>query len=86
MKRLEEAIKNQPNPVPAVFGYVFDGDQIEEYIKRIEVEFETFKKENVCIKRDLFGKFRKEHGRVHYCVFCKTFIELLKQGKPEVET
>lgn len=45
LKELEKAIKNQPDPVTGALGYVFDGDQIEEWIKRIEVEFDAFKKQ-----------------------------------------
>jgi len=45
MKQLEKAIKNQPDPVTGALGYVFDGDQIEECFKRIEIELGKFKKQ-----------------------------------------
>jgi len=71
LKELEEAIKNQPSPVSGALGYVFDGDDVDAYCKRIEVEFDAFKKQTVCIPRNKLEELIKERPQTAIVDFAK---------------
>lgn len=50
LEKLEEAIKNRPNPfLPSKGDWQFDFKEVKKYLEEIEVEFNTFKKQCVCI-------------------------------------
>lgn len=45
-------LKNRPSPVPAVLGYVYDGDQIDEWFEGFEKELrEELEKEQEFYNR-----------------------------------